>query len=88
MLILWNVHIGLSQQSAKLEFNELLAPPLGWCAAQRIKIAMIAGGKHTTIHAVTALAVTERALSAPFGGTSPKGRGKCGCPPNSNLSSG
>ena len=76
MLILWNVHIGLSQQSAKLEFNELLAPPLGWCAAQRIKISMIAGGNHTTIHAGTALAVTERALSAPYGGTSPKGRGK------------
>ena len=26
--------------------------------------------------AVTALALTERALSAPYGGTSPKGRGK------------
>ena len=25
-----------------------------------------------------ALAVTERALSAPYGGTSPRGRGKCG----------
>ena len=57
-------------------FSDLLAPPLGWCAAQRIKIAMIAGGNHTTIHAVTALAVTERALSAPCGGTSPRGRGK------------
>ena len=39
---------------------------------------MIAGGNHTTIHAGTALAVPERALSAPFGGTSPKGRGKHG----------
>ena len=29
--------------------------------------------------AVTAFAVTERALSAPYGGTSPKGRGKWGC---------
>ena len=29
--------------------------------------------------AVTAQAVTERALSAPFGGTSPKRRGKGGC---------
>ena len=69
----------------KLEFGVFLAPPLGWCAAQRIKIAMIAGGNHTTIHAVTALAVTERALSAPYGGTSPKGRGKRGCLTNSNF---
>ena len=36
--------------------------------------------------AVTALAVTERALSAPYGGTSPKGRGKRGRLINSNLS--
>ena len=38
--------------------------------------------------AVTALAVTERALSAPYGGNSPKGRGKGGCaasPPNSQF---
>ena len=35
--------------------------------------------------AVTALAVTERALSAPYGGTSPRGRGKCGSLTNSNL---
>ena len=47
---------------------------------------MIAGGNHTTIHAVTAKAVTERALSAPFGGTSPKGRGKCDCLKNFNFS--
>ena len=47
---------------------------------------MIAGGNHTTIHAGTALAVTERALSAPCGGTSPKGRGKYSCLIYSNLS--
>ena len=65
-----------TQPIQKLGFGDSLAPPLGWCAAQRIKKAMIAGGNHTTIHAGTALAVTERALSAPYGGTSPKGRGK------------
>ncbi len=40
--------------------------------------------------AVTALAVTERALSAPYGGTSPIGRGEGGfaaSAPNSNLQS-
>ena len=35
--------------------------------------------------AVTAKAVTERALSAPYGGTSPKGRGKRGCLTNSDF---
>ena len=46
---------------------------------------MIASGNHTTIHAGTALAVTERALSAPYGGTSPKGRGKRGYLTNPNF---
>ena len=82
------VLIGFSQQSDTWEFGVFLAPPLGWCAAQRIRISMIASGNHTTIHAVTALAVAERVLSAPYGGTSPKGRGKRGIPTNSNLSSG
>ena len=27
-----------------------LAPPLGWCSAQRIKIAMIASGNHTKMY--------------------------------------
>ena len=29
-----------------------LAPPLGWCSAQRIKIAMIASGNHTKMYQV------------------------------------
>ena len=63
----------------KLEFGDFLAPPLGWCNPQRIKISMIAGGNHTTIHAGTALAVTERALSA-LRAPLPKGEASFGFP--------
>jgi len=36
-------------------------PPLckGWCSAQRIKIAMIAGGNHTTIYRCQPSRLTE-----------------------------
>ena len=49
-----NVLIGFTQPLDKLEFDEQphLPLPLGELPAQRIKIAMIAGGNHTKMYQV------------------------------------
>ena len=71
----------LCLETIRYERGHNVQPPLGPSTGRLSEKLGFGGMAHSTLGspfggAGTALAVTERALSAPFGGTSPIGRGK------------